>query len=97
MAKSRNANLQIDVEFIEKVENERTGKVYEKSRWVPYAIGSIVGLSIADGAPIHDLGRGWPSVHTAFASLDARRNLGGPKLKWSNSKQPGLLSGIPRI
>jgi hypothetical protein len=76
MAKNQDAALRIEVEFIEKVEDERTKKVYNKSAWVPQTVGSVAGLSIANRTPIHELGNRLSDARKAFDLIDARRELG---------------------
>ncbi len=81
MAKNRNPNLEIEVEYIEKVEDEKTKKIREVSRWVPQSAGAITGLSVANRMPIHQIGGELTTVRKAFESLDARRELGKQKLR----------------
>ena len=94
MAKSRNSDLRIEIEYPEQVDDElRPGKTHTKVTWVPQTVGVVAGLSIADRAPIHDLQKGVAAVSEAFKSLDARRELGGTKLR----SQLRVLESLPSI
>jgi hypothetical protein len=90
MAKNQNANLEIEVEYIDRVEDEKTKKIREVSRWIPAIGGAITGLSIANQMPIYQLGGELTAVRKAFASLDARRELGKQKLQ----AQPKILDQV---
>jgi len=82
MAKSRNADLRIEVEFIERVDDaSRPGKTRQKSSWLPRTIGSIAGVSIVDRASLFAVQDELLSVRKAFDSLDANRELGGFKTR----------------
>jgi hypothetical protein len=81
MAKNQNANLEIEVEYIDRVEDEKTKKIREVPRWVPAIAGAITGLSVANRMPIHQLGGELTAIRKAFVSLDARRELGKQKLQ----------------
>jgi hypothetical protein len=94
MAKSRNAALGIEIEFVEQVDDEtRPGKTRTKVTWVPQTVGAVAGLSIADRAPIHELQKDLAAVRQAFNSLDSRRELGGTKLR----SQLKALESLPTI
>jgi len=93
MVKAGTADLRIEVEFIEKVEDERTGKIHDKAKWVPQTIGSIAGMNIAERSQIRALRNGLHAVRVAFESIDANRNLGNTKLL----KQLKLLEALPNM
>jgi hypothetical protein len=94
MAKSRNADLRVAVEFVERVEDTlRPGKTRVKSNWLPRTIGSIASLSIVDRAPLFAVQAQLLSVRKAFDSLDASRELGGRKL----AKQLKILDMVPNL
>ena len=90
MVKAGTADVRIEVEFIEKVEDERTGKIHDKAKWVPQTIGSIAGMNIAERSQIRALRNGLHAVRVAFESIDANRNLGNTKLL----KQLKLLEAL---
>lgn len=92
MAKAKNIALNIDVRFIERVEDERTGKILEKANWVTQTIGAISGIEIIERAEIIALGKTFQSIGEAFESLDIRRDLGDRKLR----AQLKILETLPR-
>jgi hypothetical protein len=93
MAKRRNSDLLIEVERKEKVENEQTGEIYERSQWLPQVIGAVAGLGIAERAPIFALQEGLLAVRKAFTSIDASRKLGKNKL----NKQVKAFEPVPNL
>jgi hypothetical protein len=80
MAKARSPTLAIAVRYMEKVEDERTGQIREKPRWVAQSAGTVVGIEIVERTEIIDLGKTLSSIGEAFDSLNTRRELGKPKL-----------------
>jgi predicted metal-dependent hydrolase len=81
MAKARNAILNIAVRFMEKVEDDRTGKISEVANWVTQAAGSVSGIEIVDRTEIIRLGRALGALGEAFEALDTRRELGRTRLR----------------
>jgi len=94
MTKSRNADLRIAVEFVERVEDtSRPGKTRMKSTWLARTVGSVAGLSIVDRTPLFAVQAELRSVQETFDSLDASRELGGPRL----TKQLKVLDRLPSL
>jgi hypothetical protein len=92
MAKARSPALTIAVRYMEKVEDERTGKISEKPKWVAQSAGTVVGIEIVERTEIIDLGKTLSSIGETFDSLNTRRELGKTKLL----AQLKVLESVPR-
>jgi hypothetical protein len=92
MAKAKNIALNIDVRFMERVEDERTGKILEKANWVTQTIGAVSGIEIIERTEIIALDKSFQSIRKAFEALDIRRDLGDRKLR----SQLKILETLPR-